>query len=137
MLVKFELCHEHAKLPTKGTKQSAGWDLYAPFSFTLASNEIKKIPLGLKCEMPEIFFGLIKDRASLGSKGIVVHAGVIDSDFVDDQWQVVLQNLTDDTMCFSRGDRIAQVIFLCLPYISVEAGQVSKTSRGGFGSTGR
>lgn len=134
------LKHPNAKLPTRGSEQSAGYDLYTPEGFMLKPGETKTVWLGFCASFPKNYVGLIWDRSSLGAKGIHIHGGVIDSDYRG-EWGVILHNNTSEyTAIFEGGMRIAQVVFQrheSWPVVSVD--ELNKTFRGdgGLGSTGK
>jgi dUTP pyrophosphatase len=76
-------------------------------------------------------------------KGIMCGAGVIDASYRGEV-KVLLWNLSNETITFQPGDRIAQMV--CLPHLTadgaLEVSELEKlgaTERGvaGFGSTGR
>jgi dUTP pyrophosphatase len=58
-------------LPKRATKGSAGYDVFAPFTFVLEPNEDITIPTGFKSHMQdgEVLFGFV--RSSLGFKSYV------------------------------------------------------------------
>ncbi len=65
--------------------------------------------------------------------------GIIDSDYCGENDEILLtvQNITDNPITITAGERIAQAMIL--PISRVEMLEVSKTGavdRGGFGSTG-
>jgi len=137
--MKVELIHPDAKLPTRGSQWSAGLDLFAVEDFEIPPCELRMIDIGIKVELPNGTVGLIRDRSSLGSKGFVTAAGVIDSDFRG-EWKVILRNTRlDVAFRGGRGDRIAQVIIVPVNYVTPVEGIVEGTRRGdgGFGSTGK
>ena len=133
-----ELCSDNAKVPTRGTSNSAGYDLYTPCDFTLSPGQTVLIKLGVKFEIPEGFYGRIAPRSSYGVKGIDVFAGVVDSDYRDEVG-VVLYNSNNKMFIVNRGDRIAQVIIEkhYSPVISVVQSVGTTERDGGFGSTGK
>lgn len=57
MLVK--LLNEYAQLPTRGSKDAAGLDLYCPFHIKVPADSQKKIPLGIAVEIPKGHMGII------------------------------------------------------------------------------
>lgn len=76
----------------------------------------------------------IRPRSGLAAKyGVTVlnTPGTIDGDYVD-EWKVILMNHGEGSFRVSRGDRIAQVLFVVDPGWSSEA----RERDGGFGSTG-
>lgn len=138
--MKVELLHPDAKLPTRGSEGAAGFDLYAIDDIEVPPCELRKIPLGIRTEIPRGWVGLIRDRSSLGSKGFVTAAGVIDSDYRG-EWKVVIRNTRlDNSLRIVRGDRIAQVVLTpCYgnPPQRVESLDLTGRGDGGFGSTGK
>ncbi len=133
-----------AILPTYGSAEAAGADLYACLeeSVTIAPGESAWIPTGLALEVPKGCAGLIYARSSLGVKRGLAPAnkvGVIDSDYRG-EIRVVLLNHGKTSQTVEHGERIAQMIItpvLTPAYQQVE--ELTDTSRGtgGFGSTGK
>lgn len=142
--VNVKKLRENAVLPTKGSSESAGYDLYAccEDKVTIEPHHTEKIGTGLAIQPPEGYFGAIFARSGLAAKNGLRPAnctGVCDGDFRG-EYIVALHNDTDCTQTVCPGDRIAQLIFL--PYLSVKFNEIvdlDKTERGsgGFGSTGR
>ena len=141
--VSFQKSNEYAKVPTKGSPFSAGYDLYAaiPEAIEILPGQVAKITTGLKIELPEKTFGAIFARSGLATKQGLAPAnmvGICDSDYRG-EYIVALRNYSSDSQIVRPGDRIAQLIIL--PYIDVkfiEAGSLEETLRGdgGFGHTG-
>ena len=135
---------ENAILPTYGSPEAAGADLYACLekSVTIGAGETVFIPTGLAMEVPKGCAGLIYARSSLGAKRGLAPAnkvGVIDSDYRGEV-SVALHNHGSVAQEVNPGDRIAQLLItpvLTPPY--QEADQLTDTHRGtgGFGSTGK
>ena len=133
-----------AILPTYGSSEAAGADLYACLeeTITIAPGETAKIPTGLAMELPTGTAGLVFARSSLGTKKGLAPAnkvGVIDSDYRGEVL-VVLHNHSRETRQIAPGERVAQL--LIVPVFTpgfVEAQELSDTHRGagGFGSTGK
>ena len=133
-----------AMLPTYGSAEAAGADLYACLSepVTIAPGETFFVPTGLSLEVPKGCAGLIYARSSLGAKRGLAPAnkvGVIDSDYRG-EIRVVLLNHSKQEQTIAPGERIAQMIIT--PVITpayVETEELSDTCRGtgGFGSTGK
>lgn len=133
-----ELCGEESKVPTRGTPNAAGYDLYTPCDFTMTPQQTVLVKLGIKMEIPGGYYGRIAPRSSYGVKGIDVFAGVVDSDYRDEVG-VVLYNSTNRMFVVNKGDRVAQIIIEkhYSPDVTVVK-SLEKTEReGGFGSTGK
>lgn len=62
------LINTRIKLPQRGTKWSAGYDIFAPYDFTLQPNEEIKIPTGISAYMQPNEVLLIAPRSGLGFK---------------------------------------------------------------------
>lgn len=134
-----QLLTPSAIVPTRGSAQAAGLDLYAPNDFEIPAKGQQLIPLQIAIAVPVGCYGRIAPRSSLASKlAVTVDAGVIDSDYRGEV-MVLLVNRNDGVFKGSRGDRIAQLIIekIQIPTLEVVA-SLSDTVRGkgGFGSTG-
>lgn len=144
MIVKIKKLKENAIIPTRGTSQAAGYDLYAccDNTITIEPYKTEKISTGIAVQPPKGYFGAIFARSGLATKSGLRPAncvGVCDEDYTG-EYVVVLHNDTDQSQKVNQGDRIAQLVFL--PYIGVEFREVNElddTERGegGFGSTGK
>ena len=129
---------EKARLPTRGSRDSAGLDLYAATDVTIKANSTALLPLGISVSIPRGFYGQIASRSGLATKGLVVEAGVIDSDYRG-EIKVLLYNHSHSPYEVKVGDRVAQLIII--PVLMIEpavAEALEETLRGesGFGSTG-
>ena len=135
---------EGAKLPTYGSAEAAGADLYACLeeSVTILPGETAWIPTGLALEVPKGCAGLIYARSSMGVKRGLAPAnkvGVIDSDYRG-EIRVVLLNHGKEPQSIVHGERVAQMLITpVLTPAYVEAEELDNTQRGngGFGSTGK
>ena len=134
----------NAILPTYGSAEAAGADLYACLEeeITIAPGETYFVPTGLALEVPRGCAGLIYARSSMGAKRGLAPAnkvGVIDSDYRGEV-RVVLLNHGSQPQTIQPGERIAQMIITpVLPPVYEEVEDLSDTDRGtgGFGSTGK
>lgn len=132
-----------AKLPTYGSAEAAGADLYACLDadVVIEPGESAFIPTGLAMEIPKGCAGLIYARSGLACKRGLAPAnkvGVVDSDYRG-EFMVVLHNHGNQQQTVSHGERIAQLVIT--PVLTpgyFEAEELSDTERasGGFGSTG-
>ncbi len=132
-----------AILPTYGSEEAAGADLYACLTtaVTIAPGESAFIPTGIAMEVPKGCAGLIYARSGLACKRGLAPAnkvGVIDSDYRG-QIVVVLHNHGTEPQTIGHGERIAQMVITpVLTPSYVEADDLTDSDRGsgGFGSTG-
>ena len=99
---EIEDIYENIKLPTRATKGSAGYDFYAPVSFSLDTRETMKMPTGIRVKISEGWFLGIFPRSGLGFKyrlQLNNTVGIIDSDYYDSSNEGhIITNLTNDTV---------------------------------------
>lgn len=167
ILVKLD---EYGVMPTKAHTNDAGFDLYCPMDISRSDviqawYEKKNLSIntGVHIDIPKGFVGLILPRSSLALKGVPALTGVIDAGYQGEL--KITYPLPDlfthinakthnrdteipskhmriaDTMVFNKGDRIAQIVILPLPRISLaqtsEFEQESERGSFGFGSSGK
>lgn len=133
-----------AKLPTRGSSDAAGYDLYAATSYNIEiqPHTTVKIGTGLSFELPQGTFAAIFPRSGIATKRGLRPAncvGVIDSDYRGPVI-VALHNDTNEVQIIEPQERIAQMILL--PFVEMNFNEVedlSDTERGegGFGGSGR
>ena len=133
-----------AIIPTYGSAQAAGADIYACLEspVTIEPGKTVFIPTGIAMEVPAGCAGLIYARSSMGTKRGLAPAnkvGVIDSDYRGEV-MVALHNHGGESQTVAHGERIAQLLITpVLAPAFEEAAELSDTARGegGFGSTGK
>jgi dUTP pyrophosphatase len=138
MLQIFKLS-DNAQVPTKGSSQAAGYDLYSAIDITIAPGDKAIVPTDLKIVVPQGTYGRIAPRSGLAAKNFInVGAGVIDPDYRG-PLNVLVFNHAGTEFKVKKGDRIAQLICekIVFPEI-IEVNHLDDTQRGesGFGSTG-
>lgn len=141
--IEIKLLNDKAILPTYGSIDAAGADLYANISEaeTFAPGETKLIKTGVSMAIPKGLVGLVFARSGLASKRGLAPAnkvGVIDADYRG-EIMVALHNHSNIEQTIEINERIAQIAFV--PYIKGNfevVDDLEKTIRGagGFGSTG-
>lgn len=145
--MKIKKLYNNSTLPMKGSKDAAGWDLYAYHEneqhiFMIKPGEVQKIKTGIAAALDPGTAGLILPRSGLATKQGLRPAntpGLIDADYRG-QIIVALRNDTETVQYFKAGSRIAQMVVI--PYISegfylVENLDETDRGIGGFGSTGQ
>ena len=145
LTVKTVKTKPNAKIPTWGSANAAGADLYACLSdmtvLQINPHETVMVSVGIKTEFTPGYTALIHARSGLASKKGLAPAnkvGVIDADYRG-EWFVALHNHSNHIQYIEDGERIAQVLFQEVEHpIFEEAEDLSETERGegGFGSTG-
>ena len=142
--IPVKILRQGAILPTYGTPDAAGADLYACLenAVTIAPGETAFIPTGIAIEVPRGCAGLIYARSGLACKRGLAPAnkvGVVDSDYRG-EITVVLHNHGTTPQTVEHGQRIAQMVItpvLTPAYEAVPELSDTLRSTGGFGSTGK
>ena len=160
MKIRFKKLIPEAKKPYKAIDVDAGFDLYC--------TSIEETPdyiqynTGIAVEIPEGYVGLVFPRSSVTKHDLMLKnsVGVIDASYrgeimcrfqitKEDDRQLKLPfdvmitkitNIRSEIKLYNIGDRVAQIVFLELPKITlVEAQELTDTERGsgGFGHTGK
>lgn len=139
---KIQEIYEGIKLPKRATSGSAGYDFYAPVTFSLKPGETVKIPTGIRVEMEENWVLKCYPRSSLGFKyrlQLNNTVGIIDSDyFYSDNEGHIFAKLTNDTNEEKTAEMPGGTGFM--QGIFVEYGitfddDVTSVRNGGLGST--
>lgn len=147
MEIKIKKLYEDSIIPTRGSEQAAGYDLYAHFdegetAHSLSPHQTSLIGTGIAVAIPEGYFGAVYARSGLACKNDIRPencVGVIDSDYRG-EIKVALHNDSNmKTFLIEKDMRIAQLVIT--PYLNVDFKEVEdleETERGagGFGSTG-
>lgn len=140
------------KIPFKAHKTDAGFDLFATEDVVIVNGEVTKHPLNIKFKLPEGTYAQIASKSGLGSKGLLVYAGIIDESYRGIPHVVcTLLNTRPESRVsrtpglpnieIKKGQKIAQLIMH--PYSSEffmeQVEHVSNDTErgsGGFGSSG-
>ena len=131
--------HLNATIPTRGSEQAAGYDLYSIKTYDIPSSNIGLVDTGISTKFPPGTYGRIASRSGLVINNfITVLGGVIDPDYTGNL-KVLLYNFGTTPFQVKPGDRVAQLIleqYKVPPVITTD--KISSTDRGakGFGSTG-
>ena len=134
--------YEALSLPRRATVGSAGYDFFAPFSFSLAPAETIKIPTGIRVRIDEGWVLQLYPRSSLGFRYRLQMnntVGIIDSDyFYSDNEGHIFVKLTNDTnegrrVEVAQGTGLVQGIFL--EYGITVDDNTDGIRNGGLGST--
>lgn len=139
--IKIKLLSSQAKMPTKGTEYSAGFDMYGT---SLAINEQENtITIGtdVAMEIPVGYVGYVYPRSSICKTNLILSnsVGVIDSDYRG-EIKFVFRRINLFSGWYNINDRIGQIVFMPIPKTTlVQVDTLSETVRntGGYGSTGK
>jgi dUTP pyrophosphatase len=132
---------EDARVPARAYTGDAGLDLAACAPIRLAPGERAVVPTGLAVAIPEGYAGFVQPRSGLAAgHGIAVvnSPGLIDSGYRGEIQVVLLNTDGERTFMAEAGERIAQLVVLPVPEVSVrEVDDLPPSERGvrGFGSS--
>ena len=142
--IPVKILREGAKLPTYGSVEAAGADLYACLeeTVTIRPGQTSFIPTGFAMAVPKGCAGLIYARSGMACKRDLAPAnkvGVIDSDYRG-EIIVALHNHGSEERIISNGERIAKMIItpvLTPAYEMADSLEDTARGEGRFGSTGK
>lgn len=129
-------------LPAQAYPGDAGLDLAADEHVTLAPGERAVVGTGLAVAIPAGYAGLVVPRSGLAARhGLseVNAPGLVDSGYRGELKVIVLNTDRETPFAIEPGMRIAQLVVVALPDVSVvEVGELPDSERGngGFGSSG-
>lgn len=141
MIIDLKKLNDSAIIPTRGTADSAGSDLYSSEVVTIAPGATVKVHTGISVKIPSGYFGGIYARSGLATKQGLRPCncvGVVDSDYIG-EIIVALHNDSDQVREINEGDRIAQLIiqsYEAAEFNEVDTLEETERGSGGFGSTG-
>ncbi len=144
-ILKIKKLKDNAKVPSRGTKGSAGLDLCACIdnSITLNCGDTALIPTGIAIALPNENYGaFIFPRSGIAVKhgiGLLNSVGVIDSDNRAEIMVGVI-NQKREAYTIEPNERIAQMVIMPVSVMPTEeVAELDETDRGagGFGATGK
>jgi dUTP pyrophosphatase len=143
MKIKLKLIDDSLPLPSYQTDGSVAFDLYSRIDLEIKPKSLGFVPLNIVAEIGDKDYALlIVPRSSTPKKKslLIPHGiGIIDHDFCgeDDEIHFQCYNFSNESVKIEKGERIAQGILVKTTIADIEkVDNVSKNSRGGFGSTG-
>lgn len=137
--MEFKKIHEDAKIPTRATEGSVGYDVCCVDDVQLLPWRTTLVKTGLVLnKLPPNTYLRVAPRSGLAlNKSLIVNAGVVDPDYRGEIGVVILASNTEHFL--RKGDKIAQfIVESCMTPDVTEVQGVSDTQRGtgGYGSTG-
>lgn len=140
MKLGIKILNAGGKMPTRGTKEAACFDLYVSEDTILPHAEGVLVPTGVALNIPEGFCVKVYGRSSLCKRGIQVTTGIIDPDYTG-EIKVQCVNFGHALpVLLKAGERIGQFMVEYLVPIELErVAEMRQTERGanGLGSTGK
>ena len=142
--VKVKKLTDTAKLPIRGSKSAAGYDLFADTneSITIDPGMTKLFPTGLAFEIPEGYFGGLYPRSGLATKrdvNLINCVACVDADYRGEVMVALHNHSRMNAMVIEPHERIAQLIvqpFATIEFKETEELSETERGKGGFGSTG-
>ena len=129
-------------LPRRQNPGDAGFDLHTTRDAILPSGQRDLLPTGIAVALPVGYVGFVVPRSGLAVKygvSLVNAPGTIDAGYRGEIRVSVVNLDPEESVQFSRGDRIAQLIVQQIPEVQlheVDTLPGSQRSQSGFGSTG-
>lgn len=142
MKIKIKRIDNTLSLPAYQTTGAVAFDLYSREDLNVPAKSIVLVPSNLIIEIPRGYALIITARSSLAKKkGLMLANGVgtIDCDYCgpEDEIKISVYNFTDQEMAITKGERLAQGLFIKTDQAEwEETNEMNNKSRGGFGSTG-
>ena len=130
-----------ARLPERSYAGDAGLDLATCEAIRLAPGERALVSTGLAVAIPEGHAGFVQPRSGLAARdGITVvnSPGLVDAGYRGEIQVVLLNTDREHTFTAEPGERIAQLVVLAVPELTLrEVANLPTSERGvrGFGSS--
>jgi dUTP pyrophosphatase len=133
---------EGGKMPTKAHPTDAGFDVYATDDVVIRNGEVVKHPLNIRMKLPAGSWARIETKSGLGSKGMLVYAGVVDEAYRGVPHVIATNLIQGGELLIKKGQKIAQITmnphsnsFYMEQVDSVDTS--TERGEGGFGSSGK
>lgn len=142
MKVKIKRIDKGLALPKYETNGAVAVDLVARMNIKIEPKQLAIIPTNIIIETPPGYMFVVVPRSSTPRKkslSIPHGIGIIDQDYTgpDDEVGLQIFNFSDKTVTVGKGERLGQGVFVKIAKVNwQEVKNVSKNTRGGFGSTG-
>ncbi|MBN2096396.1 dUTP diphosphatase [Candidatus Peregrinibacteria bacterium] len=141
MKVRIKRIDKSLPLPIYETGGSVGFDLLAREDKVIEPDAIELIPANAIVEVPNGYSLIVASRSSTPRKHGLTKPhgiGIIDQDYCgkEDEVKIQMMNFTKQPVTIKKGTKIAQGLFVRVDRLEFEeVDEITKESRGGFGST--
>ncbi len=141
--LKIHKLDKSLKTPEYAHEGDAGLDLFSSVDCTIKPFERKKVPTGIKIEIPGGYAGFVQPKSGLAIKSgitLVNTPGLIDSGYRGEVCAILINLDPENTFKVKKGDKICQLVIHKVETARVkEVDGLDDSSRGagGFGSTGK
>lgn len=134
-------------LPKRSTKNSAGYDFFAPERIEIPPYHIGDNPYLVKTKVKAYmedneYLALVNRSSNPKKKKLVIPngIGIVDADYTDNpdnegELGFLFYNLSDEPVVLEKGDKIGQGIFQ--KYLITDNDNAEGDRCGGFGSSGK
>lgn len=140
--IPVQLVDEGLKMPAYAHPGDAGLDLRSSIDIELAPFERALVPTGIAMAIPSGYAGFVLPRSGSAIKqglSLVNAPGLIDSCYRGEIKVIAINLDPDNKLKIQRNDRIAQLVIMATPVVSlISCDQLEESERGsgGFGSSG-
>ncbi len=140
--VSYTQVDSELEAPAYAQEGDAGLDLRSRIDIELQPFERALIPCGIQIAIPQGYAGFVLPRSGSAIKqglSLVNAPGLIDSGFRGEIQAIAINLDPKEAIHIQRGDRIAQLVILEVPFVSLQkVDELTSTVRGegGFGSSG-
>ncbi len=141
--IPFTLLDPYIEAPRYAYPGDAAIDLRSTIDVVLEPGARATIPCGIAVAIPRGYAGFVLPRSGLALKhgiSLVNAPGLIDSGYRGELCVILINLDNSEPFILQRGDRIAQLLVLAVPEISlISCASLDDTERSceGFGSSGR
>lgn len=141
LIIKIRRLDKDLPLPEFHTTGATCFDLCARVDTVIEPHAFGRIPLNVAIAPPAGHWILLAVRSSTHKTGLIPAngLGIMDEDFAgdNDEYQLLVHNITDEPVTVTRGTRIAQATVLPkLDLTITEVEHLAAPDRGGMGTTG-
>jgi dUTP pyrophosphatase len=140
--VPVKLLAPRAHLPQRAYENDAAWDLFAAEALVIPPLSRAVVGTGIALGLPPGVAALTLPRSGLAARhgiSIVNAPGLIDPGYRGEVKVILLNTDADEAFTIEVGDRIAQLLLVALPSVTLDPVEdLDDTHRGsqGFGSSG-
>ncbi len=142
VVVPLKSLHADIPVPAYAYEGDAGVDLRSASDLILHPFERALVPCGISIALPQGYAGFVLPRSGLAAKhgiSLVNAPGLIDSGYRGEIKAVLINLDPHESFEIKRGDRIAQLVVMQTPPVTLQVCEdLPETERGagGFGSSG-
>ena len=134
--------YDSISLPKRATKQSAGYDFYAPIDITMDPGQVLLIPSGIRAKIDDGYVLMLYPRSSLGFKyrmQLNNTVGVIDADYyyAENEGHIMCKFMNDsrDGKQLHIDARQGMIQGIFMPFGITIDDDTDEVRTGGIGST--